>query len=278
MLNLADHSSHAVMKAIARTNDDDWPDDAGIITRALESAESEVASHDYSATAFLPRLQIVNNKESSWFGLRDADAEIYVVSLALDLSGDADVDAAKDSGGAPPEEIDFGPSEEIFDGVTRTASDKLIVRSTPLFNNIRDNDYLPLLGDGIVLYGPKDPNGLLEIHTVVMEDDKAYRDLGQTIEDVAEEFGINDILDEALSLDVLSLGAPQVFAIKTGFNLLFGGVVAALKRNKDDPIQDFHFSALAHQDYQTGIHPFNYRNANGHLKIDVEKTAKQPNS
>ena len=105
MLNLANHSSHAVMKAIARSNADGWSDhpEAAVaaeeIIATLDRAESEVNSHDYSVTAFLPKVQIVDNKESSWFGLADAKAELYVVSLALDLTGEEDINATKDSGG-----------------------------------------------------------------------------------------------------------------------------------------------------------------------------------
>lgn len=276
MISLSDFSSNAVMKAIARKDKNDWaehPEAAEKIINALEQAESEIASHEYSVTAFLPKVQIMTNKESSWLGMADAKAEVYVVSLALDLSGEDDEDANKDDGGASTDVTDLqGTSEQIFEGVTRTASNRLIVKSTPLFNNIKEKDYLPLLGDGIALYGPKNPKGLLEIHCAIMEDDKGYRDLGKIIEDVSEKLKINELLDKALSLDVLSLGAAEIFALKSGFNLLFSGVIEALKHNEDDIIQDFHFSALAHQNYQSGIHPFDYRNANGYLKIDVDNT------
>jgi len=280
MLNLSNFSSHAVMKALARKDTSDWsehPEVAKEIITAIEQAESEITSHEYSVTAFLPKVQIITNKESSWLGLTDARAEIYVVSLALDLSGEDDNNATKDAGGATTNVIDLkGTSAQIFEGVTRTASKKLIVKSTPIFNNIKEKDYLPLLGDGITLYGPKNPKGFLEIHCAIMEDDKGYRKLGEIIEETSRKLGINQLLENALKLDILSLGSAEIFALKSGFNLLFSGVIEALKNNKDDIIQDFHFSALAHQNYQAGIHPFTYRNANGYLKIDVENKPNNP--
>jgi hypothetical protein len=272
-MNLADHSSRAVMKAINRTKTNGWPDnspEAAEIVAAINEAEARVASRPHSVSVFLPKVQVINNMESSWLGLRDKRAKIYVVSLALDLSGEAQQDTARDTGGAPPEALVKGTAGEIFEGVSRTASAKLVVRSTPLFSNILDRDSLPLLGNGICLYTPKDPGGLLELHGVIMEDDKAFRDLGKYIEQAAAQFDMDNLIASLLRVPGLHLGDSRVLKLRGIFSALFSVVVELLTRNRDDVIQDFHFSALAHQSYLKGIHPFETRNAKGHLMVDLK--------
>jgi hypothetical protein len=144
----------------------------------------------------------------------------------------------------------------------------LIISTTPLFNNIYDASSLPLLGQGITLYGPKDPKGLLELHVAIMEDDGGYRNVGKAIEESAKKLELPRIVDKALH--AASLSHPAVFVARNTFKLLFHMVVTLLENNHDDIIQDFHFSSLVHQKYLAGVHPFDYRGARGYIEVDVQ--------
>jgi hypothetical protein len=213
-------------------------------------SEADGAPSPGPVTAFLPECRILDNQESGFF--TDLAAEVYVVGLAMDLTGE---------GGT----MEHAP--EIFHNVSRTASAPLVVSSTPLFNNIYDEDRLPLLGNGVVLYGPRDPGGLLDIHVAIMENDGGYRELGALIEKAAEQVKFPAVLEGALQ--AASLAKPEIFIVKNTFKLLFHTLVMLLQNNHDDVIQDFHFSALKHQRYLPGIHPFDYRGAKGYMQVHV---------
>jgi hypothetical protein len=217
------------------------------VREALRKADQVPAPSE--VTVLLPKCQILDNQESGFFS--DMAAEIYVVSLAMDLTGR----------GAAVEH-----ASAIFQNVSRAASAPLIVSSTSLFNNIYDGDPLPLLGNGIVLYGPRDPMGLLDIHVAVMENDGGFRELGRRIEEAAEQVRLPEVIEGALQ--AASLAQPEVFLLRNTFRLLFHALIALLKNNHDDVVQDFHFSSLRHQRYLPGIHPFAYRGAKGYIKVD----------
>ena len=104
--------------------------------------------------------------------------------------------------------------------------------------------------------------------TLTARNDGGYRELGAVIESTCKQLDIAAKLKELATL--ASLSAPQVWIAKTAVDLLFHTVVAALKNNHDDVIQDFHFSALAHQDYRAGKHPFEYRGARGIFEVIVK--------
>ncbi|GEM_PF-2826795 len=247
-IDLGDVSAEQVLKALSRAERSP-ASVPGRVREALEEGETEPPGRNVSI--YLPQCRILDNQESGFFS--DLGAEVYVVSLALDLTGE----------GAEHEH-----APEIFRNVSRTASGPLVVSSTPLFNHIYDGDRLPLLGNGVMVYGPRDPEGLLDIHVAVMEDDGGYRELGALIEKAASEVKLPDVLDGALK--AASLAKPEVFLVKNTFQLLFHTLVTFLKNNHDDVIQDFHFSSLKHQRYLPGVHPFAYRGAEGYLQVHVD--------
>ncbi|MHC4597797.1 MAG: hypothetical protein ACYS47_02215 [Planctomycetota bacterium] len=247
-IDLSSVSAEKVMKALSRA--ESMPEAVPErVKAALEAGEARPPGD--RVTVLMPKCQVLDNQESGFF--TDMGAEVYVVGLAMDLTGK----------GATMEH-----APEIFRNVARTASAPLIVSSTPLFNNIYDDDHLPLLGNGVVLYGPRDPGGLLDIHVAVMENDGGYRELGALIEKAAKEVELPSILEGALQ--AATLAKPEVFLLKNTFQLLFHTLVTLLKNNHDDVIQDFHFSALKHQRYLPGVHPFEYRGSKGYIKIDLE--------
>lgn len=247
-VDLARFQAQDVLKAIATRAEDPKKVPKPLAT-ALKKGDAELKK-SRKVTAFLPCAKILDNQEWNIFG--DLPGEVYVVALAFDLTGEG---------------AELERAGEVFKKVGKTASRPLIVSSSPVFNGIYDGDNLPLLGDGITLYGPKDPNGLLDIHVAIMEDDGGYRELGGIIEEAAQKLEIAEKVGKLAEL--ASMAAPEVFAAKVAVELLFYTVVASLKYNHDDVIQDFHFSALAHQHYLAGRHPFEFHGARGEFEIHV---------
>lgn len=277
-MRLRDFESDDLLLAL-RNLDTNGEDFDPAIRDALIEADESVKDTSYTVSAFLPSLRVFNDAESRrrWLGLRkrrDRPAQVYVVTLGLDLTGFED-NAVRghvetESGAAVG--LPDGVSEEIFESVSRTASSRFRIRSTPIFHNIRDGESLPLLGNGILLYGPTDPKGLLGLHVAVMEDDKAYRSLGRYVEETAKQMKIDELIEAAIA--ATSLGNPVVRVLSSAFKGFVSAVISRLKQNEDDVIQQLHFSSLAHQGYKQGVVPFERRNAEGHLLIDVQAEDK----
>ncbi len=191
-------------------------------------------------TVFLKSCKIHGNQEShDWWWWKDAPAEVYVVALGMELSGQGQ---------------HLEKAGDLFQGVVQDKSKSLIVSISARFDNIWDGNSLGLLGNGLTLYGPQDPKGLLDLHVIIMDDDSGYRKLGQIIEDAAKKIDLPGLVDAAAG--IFDLSSPAVIALKKGLEALVVLVTTALKNNKDDVIQAVHFSALAHQGYLAGEHMF----------------------
>jgi len=117
---------------------------------------------------------------------------------------------------------------------------------SPIFRNIRRGDSLPILGDGLLLYGPKDPGGKIALHGAVMESDDRSRDLGKTIEEGLKHAGLFSIIDKTLAQG--SLSAPQMSVITAAARFAFETVTYFLKRDGDDVISTFHYSSTYQKD------------------------------
>ena len=278
-MNLQDYNAHDLIHALSLAQSEPSKGELrkGLLTE-LERANQVVAETDFRVSVFLPQATIINNRESRKriFKKRiDASAEVYVVSLALDLSGIegeslrvGNVTAEKEAVIGLPKGVD----KQIFSNITRTASKGFVVNSTPIFHDIYDRDSLPLLGNGIRLYGPRDPKGFLELHVAIMEDDNAYRNLGKFVEETAQAIGIQKLILEATQ--AVSISNPVVGLLSNAFGELFNSVLNRMKNNEDDVIQQLHFSSIAHQGYREGIIPFERSGASGHLEVVVHKKLK----
>lgn len=280
-MKLQDFDVDSLMQTLALRENDSAGDLSSIqqeVLSELVSVEADLEKNDYQVTVCMPQIRINNNRESKkrLFGeRRDAPAEVYVVSMAIDLSGlkveakrTGNVEADKKALISLPE----GVSDQIFSQISRTASNSFAVNSTPIFNEIFDGDSLPLLGNGITLYGPNDPKGFLELHIAVMEDDKAYRDFGKFVEETAKAMEIDKLVEAALK--AASLANPIVGILSRVFKGLFSAVLNRMQNNEDDVIQQLHFSSIVHQRYCPGIVPFDERGATGHLHVMVNEVPK----
>jgi hypothetical protein len=124
-------------------------------------------------------------------------SEPYIVSVAIDESGKA----------TPKIDFNCMPFPKVAKGGTVT-----------------------MLGDGHIIYGPKNPGEFVAISVLVMEDDKEIRQLGKDIETVvkstAMDLGIKAIM-------VANPGAATVLGILKELTQLVAGF---LKNNKNDEL------------------------------------------
>lgn len=123
--------------------------------------------------------------------------EPYILSMAIDASGNAN----------PEIDFNFMPFPKIAEGGTVT-----------------------MLGDGHLLYGPKNPGDFVAISVLIMEQDQDVRDLGEQLETVVES-------------KALDLGIKAVIAANPGSAIalamlreLTGLVAGFLRTNKDDEL------------------------------------------
>lgn len=102
--------------------------------------------------------------------------ELYVISFASDLRGE--------SNHRPPA---VGASNQTLESLTPAADAAMkfvIAAVSNIFHGIDKNQAVSLSGDGIVLYPPADPNGMLALQFSVIESDKGARDiLGRVLGD-----------------------------------------------------------------------------------------------
>jgi hypothetical protein len=123
--------------------------------------------------------------------------EPYIVSVAIDESGKAN----------PKIDFNFMPFPKIAKGGT-----------------------VRMLGDGHIVYGPKNPGEFVAISILIMENDKDIQKLGKVIEKVvkskAVDLGIKAIV-------VANPGAAAVLGILKELTQLVAGF---LKNNEDDEL------------------------------------------
>lgn len=166
------------------------------------------------------------------FGKAEVKNEVYILCMGIDTS--------------------LQPQNKMPDGTnliseTFKAYNKYsIVSVSPVFHNIRRGDSLSILGDGLLLYGPKDPGGKIALHGAVMESDDGTRDIGKTIEEGISHSGLFNVIDKALAMG--SLAAPQVSTITAASRFAFETVTYFLKRDGDDVVSTFHYSSTYQED------------------------------
>ncbi|MCU0772371.1 MAG: hypothetical protein MUE94_11485 [Verrucomicrobia bacterium] len=135
--------------------------------------------------------------------LRHADSvlqrynEPYITSLAIDAVGAAD----------PRINFNFMPFPKIARGGTVT-----------------------MLGDGHLVYGPKQPGDFVAVSVLVMENDREMRDLGRQIEKVVQSKAVD------LGIKAVVSARPGHAAVLGVLKELTQWVAAFLKENRDDEL------------------------------------------
>ncbi len=139
--------------------------------------------------------------------------EPYIVSLAVDESGKAN----------PTIEFNFMP-----------------------FPKVRHGNTVKMLGDGHLLYGPKNPGNFVAVSVLFMESDSDMRELGKGLEGIvkskAAELGIGTLIKA-------NPGSAAILGILKEATQLIAGI---LKNNKDDELFRIEGSFL--RDHPTPYH------------------------
>lgn len=182
------------------------------------------------------------------FGTAEIKNEVYLLTLGADLSGTGRHIAA--------------PSALIPEAFQKKHP-YLLVGVSPIFSNIRRGDELALLGDGLNLYGPKDPGGKLCLHTAIMESDSDHRNIAARIEQGVRNSGLDS------AIEMVSSSNHWVRAVTVIARYVFERVLYFLKLDEDDVIDCFHYSSTERpgRGYACGHLGFDSRYTNGWITV-----------
>ncbi len=161
------------------------------------------------------------------FGTAEIRNEVYILCMGIDQS-------------LKPQNI-VEESAPLISDTFKKYNKYSIVSVSPVFRNIKRGDKLSLHGDGLLLYGPKDPGGKVAMHCAIMESDDAARNFSKKLEEGIKHSGLFGVIDNALSMG--SLASPQVAAITAAARFAFETVTYFLKEDGDDVISTFHYSS-----------------------------------
>ena len=168
--------------------------------------------------ATLPELHVTEKG-------REKKKEIYVISLASDLRGQtAD---REEPVGAENEPIS-GMSPDID-----ASMDYFAVAVSNVFTGIRADQPVSLSGDGIVLYPPADPAGMLSLYFVIAECDQASRDVGGVLDTILSGDEVRDLMRQ-VSDKTAAEGSIDADLLNSLFSSLASAIPTALSSNGDD--------------------------------------------
>jgi len=98
------------------------------------------------------------------------------------------------------------------------------------FPKVRPGNTVTMLGDGHLLYGPKNPGEYVALSVLIMESDDDMKDLGGKIVGVVESKAVD------LGLSAIIAASPGAAAILGILKALTEHVAGELKNNKDDEL------------------------------------------
>jgi len=155
------------------------------------------------------------------FGTLELRNEVYLLALGADLSG---IGAHRAPAGLFPENL-------------ADAHPYLLASVSPLFVNVQRGDALNLLGDGLNLYGPKDPCGKLCLHVAIMESDSDHRRIAKRIDQAFRDSGVSS------ALEMVGNTGPWQRVVTIALRLAFEKTLYFLKLDDDDVIDTLHYSS-----------------------------------
>jgi len=194
------------------------------------------------------------------------DREIYVVAFASDLRGRSNHRPTAD-----------GANNVTLSGFTpevAAAMQFFVIAASNIFHHIDKDQPVQLGGDGIVLYPPADPRGMLALHVSVVESDAGARNQGKLLERLFKDKEVSKAIGAIADLT----GAAA--AIPTGvLSAAMGAITTVLpkilKANKDDVLLDFNFSGRDMTRYQGAAegkrHAFENKQVAGAIQVFVGK-------
>lgn len=142
----------------------------------------------------VPQFTLKRSSEGAFGGVYN---EPYLVSLAIDAQGQAN----------PEINFNFMP-----------------------FPKVRPGETISMLGDGHLLYGPKNPGEFVALTILAMESDRDMRKAGGQIDKIVSSSAVDLGLKALIAANP---GAQGILAILKELTQLVAG---ALKNNKDDEL------------------------------------------
>ena len=168
--------------------------------------------------ATLPELHVTDKGA-------ERSKEIYVISLASDLRGQT---AER---GQP-----VGSHNEPISGLSTgidASMDYYAIAVSHVFTGISEDQPVSMSGDGIVLYPPEDPEGMLSLYFVIAESDQSTRDVGSILDSILEDADVQELMRQ-VSEKTAAEGSIDSDLLSSLFSALAGAVPTALEANGDD--------------------------------------------
>ena len=188
------------------------------------------------------------------------DREIYVISISSDLRGD--------SNHRPPA---VGSNNETLDDVTPAieAAMKLVVMGVSnIFYHVDKGQPVSLSGDGIIVYPPFDPQGMLGLHVAVVESDKKARDFGKLLADLFGRESVKSLL-KAISTATTAAGPVPTVLLTSLMGAVVEALPVVLQKNKDDILFSHNHSGIAFNNYNGTPDGRKFTVGNKHVEMDL---------
>jgi len=191
--------------------------------------------------------------------------ELYVVSFASDLRGE--------SNHRPPAVGAANKTLANFTPDIESAMKFFVMAASNIFHGI-DKDQPPQLGgDGIVIYPPADPQGMLALHISIVESDAGIRNQGKVLSEIFGKKEIKDVLSE-ISKFTNAAGPIPTNLLTTAMAAITAVLPGILEKNGDDIYLDYDFSGRAMGSYHGSPegekHSFENKKASASITVFTE--------
>ena len=209
--------------------------------------------------ATLPQVKVTGK---GW----EKNKEIYIISLASDLHGESN-----------HRPYVLGAKNETLTQLSpdiKAAMKFFAVSVSNVFERVRADQPLSLSGDGIVLYPPADPNGMLALHLAVVESDHGTRQAGKILEGILGDKSVQTVLSEVSKLTAASANIPATLLTEL-FRAVTTIIPAVVKRNKDDIMFSHSHSGVDFNDYNACPDGKEYTVGNDLVEVTLKIWARQ---
>jgi len=183
--------------------------------------------------ASLPKITVLK-------GGGEVRKEIYVLSFAADLNSKL-----------KKRQPAVGAANETIDRLTPEGSDFFVLSVSNVFEGIKNKIPLSLSGDGVILYPPRDPKGMLGLHFAVVESDQGTRDLGTLLGSIFKLPSVKSTLAEVAKYTALTIipAAIPPAVLTAAFGAVATALPIVLKANKDDVLMCHSHSGVEFNNY-----------------------------
>ena len=123
-----------------------------------------------------------------------------------------------------------------------------VVAVSNTFHHIDKDQPVSLTGDGIILYPPADPNGMLGLHFAVVESDKKARDVGSVLKTLFADADVKSVMREIAKITAATRSVPAEL-LTAAMGAATTALAAALAANHDDILFSHNHSGLDFSSY-----------------------------